>query len=266
MSRFHSGRARPPGAPSGRPGGPSLPAKYTVRESPKARHIRLKMSVQHGLEVIVPKGFARSRIPPLLEKKRRWIQRAWQRIEEHRKFFQPPSPDQLPDHIILRAIGETWRVTYRHTKSRHVGAYEAGNDTLVVRGNIASQPACKAALRRWLARRCREKLVPWLCAISRETQLPFGKAMVRTQKTRWASCSRHKTISLNAKLLFLPPNLVRYVFVHELCHTVHLNHSAKFWALVGQNDPHYQAHDRELRKAWRLLPHWPTAERPECCR
>ncbi len=240
--------------------------EYTVRESPKARHIRLKMSAQHGLEVIVPKGFARSRIPPLLEKKRRWIQRARQRIEEHRKFFRPPPPDELPDHIVLRAVGETWRVTYWQTKARHLGVYEAGNDTLVVRGNIASQPACKAALRRWLARRCRETLVPWLRAISRETQLPFGKAMVRTQKTRWASCSRHKTISLNAKLLFLPPDLVRYVFVHELCHTVHMNHSDKFWSVVGQKDAGFAAKDRQLRNAWRHLPHWSATPAGRGCR
>jgi len=49
---------------------------------------------------------------------------------------------------------------------------------------------------------------------------------------------------------------VRYVFIHELCHTIHMNHSPKFWALVAEKEPNYQQIDRELRKAWRYVPAW----------
>ena len=76
------------------------------------------------------------------------------------------------------------------------------------------------------------------------------------QKTRWASCSRHKTISLNLKLLFFQPALVRYVFIHELCHTVHMNHSRKYWRLLLAKEPNCMALDKQLRTAWRLVPAW----------
>jgi hypothetical protein len=69
------------------------------------------------------------------------------------------------------------------------------------------------------------------------------------QKTRWASCSRHRTVSLNMKLLFLPPELVRYVFVHELCHTVHMNHSREFWRFLAVKEPRYKELDKQLRTA-----------------
>jgi predicted metal-dependent hydrolase len=229
---------------------------HSIRESPRAKNLRLKLSVQHGLEVIVPRGFDRLRIPRLLEKKRRWIQSARRRIAEHAKFFRPPPPDHLPDHIVLRAIGEVWRVAYLPSKLPTVGVHEGSGHRLLVRGHVAGKSACKAALARWLARRCHETLVPWLRKISHENRLPYGRTLVKRPRTRWASCSRHKTISLNTKLLFLPPDLVRYVMVHELCHTVELNHSTRFWSLLRAKEPGWQAADSALRTAWRLVPAW----------
>jgi predicted metal-dependent hydrolase len=101
-----------------------------------------------------------------------------------------------------------------------------------------------------------DALVPWLREISREKHLPFGRTLMKMQKTRWASCSRHRTVSLNVKLLFLPPELVRYVFVHELCHTVHMNHSREFWRFLAVKEPGYKELDKQLRTAWRLVPAW----------
>jgi predicted metal-dependent hydrolase len=230
--------------------------QYAVRISPKARNVRLKMTVQHGLEVVVPRGFNQTRIPALLQRKKRWIENTHQRLEEHRKFFQPEPPGKLPDHISLPAVGEDWRVEYREAKARWAGVRRVSNDRLVVTGNIEDERECKLALRRWLARRCHDSLVTWLREISKDTGLPFGRAMVKMQKTRWASCSRHKTISLNLKLLFLPPSLVRYVFIHELSHTVHMNHSRKYWRFLMAKEPNCMALDKQLRTAWRLVPAW----------
>jgi hypothetical protein len=100
------------------------------------------------------------------------------------------------------------------------------------------------------------QLIPWLRQTSQEIKLPFNRAAVRGQKTLWASCSSKSNISLNFKLLFLPPHLVRYVFIHELCHTIHLNHSRKFWALVAEKEPNYRQYDAELNKAWVYIPEW----------
>jgi len=56
------------------------------------------------------------------------------------------------------------------------------------------------------------------------------------------------------------PELVRYVFLHELCHSVHLNHSAKFWNLLRQHEPQTDRLRKELRTAWSYVPGWFTAE------
>jgi predicted metal-dependent hydrolase len=230
--------------------------QYAVKVSPKARNLRLKLTLQRGLEVIVPRGFDPQRIPGLLSRKKHWIESAQRRLQEQRKFFKPKPLGELPDHVVLRALGETWRVEYREAQTPWAAAYRQSQDRLVIRGNVENVAACQDALRRWLARRCHDAMVPWLREISREKRLPFGRTLVKMQKTRWASCSRHRTVSLNLKLLFLPPELVRYVFVHELCHTVHMNHSREFWRVLAVKEPGYMELDKQLRTAWRLVPAW----------
>ena len=65
-----------------------------------------------------------------------------------------------------------------------------------------------------------------------------------------------KSISLNQKLLFLSPDLVHYVMLHELCHTREMSHSKKFWAQVASHDPDYKRKIKALREALKYLPVW----------
>lgn len=70
----------------------------------------------------------------------------------------------------------------------------------------------------------------------------------RVYRSRWGSCSREKVLQFHAHLSLLPKELVRYVVIHELAHTVHLHHKPSFWRLVESLDPAYLAHRRALRR------------------
>jgi len=136
---------------------------------------------------------------------------------------------------------------------------EAAGHLLVVTGS-GDAVARQEALNRWLARAARRTLLPRLSWLAEEHRFVFERAVVRSQRTRWASCSRRGTISLNCRLLFLPPELVDHVLLHELCHTRELNHSARFWTLLGYHDPLCGTHRKALRTAGTMVPAWVYGE------
>jgi predicted metal-dependent hydrolase len=233
-----------------------MAAAYQVRVSSLAKHPRLKMSAREGLVVVVPDGFDEARIPSLVEGKREWISRTEERLRDQRKFLVPQPPGIPPERISLRAIGQDWSVTYRQTEATGVTAVERRGQQLLVYGDIEETGRVVDALRRWLARKTREHVVPWLTSLGDDRGFHVSDVTVRSQRTRWASRSARGVISLNVRLLFLPPHLVRYALLHELVHTQEMNHSRRYWTLLEAIEPNYRDLDSELRSGWRLVPEW----------
>jgi predicted metal-dependent hydrolase len=229
-----------------------MPPSYTVRESRRAKHVSLKVSPDGSLEVVIPPGFDRKRIPAIVQKKQRWINQVMTKVENQKVDHGV----ELPMAVELQAIAQTWTIHYQETPLRGIRIAEQPNQQLTLLGEISDTRLCKTALQRWIASKARVYLLPWLRSVSQEVALPYTDATIRQQRTRWGSCTSRHTISLNSKLLFLPTAVVRYVFVHELCHTIHLNHSKQFWALVGEHETDYRHLDDRLRDARYLVPLW----------
>lgn len=79
-------------------------------------------------------------------------------------------------------------------------------------------------------------------------KLTFERVSIRNQRSRWGSCSSKGNLNFNYKIALLPPHLSDYVVVHELCHRGQFNHSQKFWDLVAETLPNYEALKVELHK------------------
>ena len=75
----------------------------------------------------------------------------------------------------------------------------------------------------------------------------YNSVSVRSQKTRWGSCSSNNNISLNIKLICLPKDLSDYVILHELVHTKIKNHSPLFWSFLNQHVSDVKKKDKALK-------------------
>jgi predicted metal-dependent hydrolase len=234
--------------------GPAI--EYRIKTSLRARNVRLTVSPRGGLTVVVPRNFDLRRIPALVKKKRDWIEMHLRRFANASETVVNGPAAALPETIDLRALGESWQIGYHLTNTPVIGALAESAGRLVVYGAVSDPDACRDALVRWLRLRTREELVPWLTRLAAENGFTFNEALVRGQKTRWASCSESGTISLSFRLLFLERDWVHCVLLHELCHTVCMNHSSEFWALLSRLEPECRAIDRRMRDSWKLVPHW----------
>ena len=76
----------------------------------------------------------------------------------------------------------------------------------------------------------------------------YGRVTIRSQRTRWGSCSARGNLNFNCLLAIVPPEVLDYVVVHELCHRKELNHSARFWREVARILPDYADRRKWLRQ------------------
>ena len=90
----------------------------------------------------------------------------------------------------------------------------------------------KAAVVRTLRLEAQAVLPDMTAQVATQYGFKYRKVSVRASKSRWGSCSANDNISLSIYLMMLPEHLIRYVILHELCHTRHKDHSAAFHALL----------------------------------
>ncbi len=77
--------------------------------------------------------------------------------------------------------------------------------------------------------------------------LSWKKVTIKNTSTRWGSCSKRGNLNFNYRIIYLPEALAEYLVVHEICHLEEMNHSQKFWKLVGKAVPKYKELRKELK-------------------
>jgi len=224
--------------------------EWKLRVSPRARYARLLIRPFGGLEVVIPKRFPRSQVPELVAKHATW---ARHQLAQQSKLRQSI---RLPLQLSLAFDNSSTPVVYQGDPLQfnfELFEEQAAGQIII---EASEYRARIRELRAWIRRKAQASFPVLLKQISTSTGLEFNQLSVRSQKTRWGSCSRRGNISLNDQLLFLPAKTVEYLMIHELCHTRHLNHSRAFWTLVEIHCPDFRAHERLLSDSRNLVPDW----------
>jgi predicted metal-dependent hydrolase len=108
-------------------------------------------------------------------------------------------------------------------------------DTLAVSHSLFKDGILESALEQWYRAEAARLISERAARLGSQMGVHCKRIVIRGQKTRWGSCSHKKNLSFNWKLIMAPEPVIDYVVIHELAHLKEMNHSKRFWELVGQH-------------------------------
>ncbi len=214
----------------------------TLRRSAKASYVKIKIGTDGRLQASLP-----MRAPAILVKRL---------IEGSRSQLRTMLREHQGKSIFTDGmqIGKSHRLISRVSSSKQITVTHHGQQIIV---NIPSdvhmeshdaQAAVRTAVIEALRKEAKSYLPKRLKYLAGQHGFSYQKVRFSHASGRWGSCTSKGTISLNIALMKLPFELIDYVLLHELCHTVEMNHSRAFWDLVEQCDPTYTSHRSDLKR------------------
>lgn len=115
-------------------------------------------------------------------------------------------------------------------------------------GEGSTQQNLRPALERYLRKLATLELPVRVAELAHQHQFEVRRVSVRNQRSRWGSCSKHGTISLNWRLIQTPVFVRDYILLHELAHLKEMNHSKRFWREVARLCPEFEKAERWLKE------------------
>ena len=217
---------------------------YTVRRSDRARNARIVITGD-GVELVVPRRMALRHAEPLIHEKRPWIERTLRRMREAQRVVPPP---RLEDGGTVPYLGRELRLRVKVEPGRRRPHVARRGDIVVVKLGQAGAEHLHSALERWYRKRAKIEVADRLNAAVARAGTDYRHLSIRSQRTRWASCSSSGSMSFNWRLLLAPERILEYVIEHEVAHLSVLDHSPRFWRLLAERFPRYREHERWLKR------------------
>lgn len=193
----------------------TIPQEYIIERKP-VRHARINVNEKQEVKLIIPHSFSEDEIERLIEQKANWI-------KEKLAVFQGEEmlSINIPPANILY-LGEP-------------------------------HPKPKNNLEKWYRKEAKNYLSKRIDFLAKKHNFKFNKLFIRDSFNKWGNCSKEKNISLNWRLIKAPVEVIDYVILHELCHTVILKHSHAFWLKLSTVSPTYNEQANWLKKYGKSL-------------
>ena len=236
---FPSFRANQPDENLLRIGSRFVPVRF-IRNDAARRYI-LRLGEDGAARVTVPRRGSFRAARQFVERHLAWIEKQLQKRESQ------PAPSAAWTHGT--------EILFRGEKARlqaGVGGREIrfADQFVAVAGATGNlRPAIEQHLRKLAA----SELIPRTLQLAALHQLTVSRVVVRSQRSRWGSCSVRKTVSLNWRLIQTPGYVRDYIILHELMHLREMNHSRRFWREVEQVCPDYSRAEDWLKRHGSLL-------------
>lgn len=216
-----------------------------VRRGANIKYLRIRMAPGRGVWVSVPFGVSKKQVERFLEENRAWI------LENRKNLAVYEQDTGVGLHIDaeVKTKFHTLKIA-RTTESKPSYKIDQKHITLFIPERVAFN-RIESYVQQFLLSvydlESREYLPERVRHYAEKFGFKYGKLSFRNNISNWGSCSFDNNISLNIKLMKLPDEIIDYVILHELCHTIEKNHSAAFWKLVGKVCPDYVSLKNRLK-------------------
>jgi predicted metal-dependent hydrolase len=221
--------------------------QFQLKRSSMASQVYLKIGLKDGLEVVVPRRFNFRRIWNILREKEQWILKNLRKIAQLRAHA---AKNSFKHGAKIEILGKTKLISFALNEDGTQRVIENSRQIII---HVPKKALAKKLLQEHLRKKTHQFFTHRTARLASRLGLTFNKISVRAQKTRWGSCSRAKNLSFNWRLILTPPKVADYIIIHELCHTVHHNHSKRFYALVEEHCPDYKERRAYLRDVHFLI-------------
>ena len=196
----------------------------TPDEIVKSNRKTLSLCVMKDGRVIVraPSRAKDIDIERFITQKQEWLSEKLSIIENNKNKF-----GDIISYKKFLFLGQRYTLKYDQTKK-----IEIGDNNEILIPNRYDKSKLNKLLRNWYVKQAKEIIKNRSNEISNKIKLHPFSIKFTNSKGRWGACNNKNVISYNWRLIMLPPDIIDYVIVHELCHMVEFNHSKKFWELV----------------------------------
>jgi predicted metal-dependent hydrolase len=199
--------------------------KIIVKSNIRAKQIIARKRGDH-IQLTVPPGFSPAGLPSVLNEMRR-------RLME----ISSPKEQLITEETLLETYPFTARISRTHLVEKAKMQLKGRELTLLIPAGFelehpVSQFTVKEMIRHALRHEAKRILTEKTVRFSEKHNLQVNGIRINKSVTRWGSCSRLKSINYSFYTMLLPEKQIDYVVLHELAHTVEMNHGERFWRLL----------------------------------
>jgi predicted metal-dependent hydrolase len=217
-----------------------MPLQYTTVRS-RRRTVALEVTLNGDVIVRLPHRAREEHVREFIAKKQRWIERTLRKVQHQKELHRPKTFTEGEEFHFL---GQSCRLRYMDGGPRSLNLE---NGEFLLSRSRAGQ--AERFFVKWYRNEARRYLRDRVQYYAGKTGLAYGNITITGAKKRWGSCNRHNDLSFSWRLVLAPLEVIDYVVVHELVHSVEKNHSRnKVWKKVAEILPAYKEQRKWLKE------------------
>lgn len=203
----------------------------------RQKYIRIRVADEH-ITVSAPWYSSLKEMENFLMEKQQWVDNTLRKISVNKRQLDTLR-EKNGNKILLRGV---WKPLIHNPWDKNGRWQFIEQDDRVLYGTPDGRrrPPDPDTIYQFYRRLADTEIRQRLMRQAAELPFSFEKVFIRSQKTKWGTCSSQGNLSFNWRLIKCPMFVLDYLIIHELCHTVHMNHSGEFWKLVGRHCPDYE--------------------------